>query len=90
MTINVPSGIGTIRLGSWPSVFVGRGLYRLVGGIVVVVVVILTFPPCLKKLDPGGCEGEVLLASEAWTVTDTQPRKTVNVQKAGRRNPWVR
>ena len=49
---------------------------RVVLGIVVgstaVVVVILTFPPCLKKKVPGVVEVEVLLAGEAWTVTDTQ------------------
>ena len=53
---------------------------RIVLGTAVVVV-ILTFPPCLKKKSSGGCEVEVLLAGEAWTVTDTQPGKLLFVQK---------
>ena len=58
---------------------------RVVLGIVVgstaVVVVILTFPSCLKKSSGGFVEVEVLIAGEAWTVTDTQPGKLLFVQK---------
>ena len=52
-----------------------RVVLGIVVGSTVVVVVILTFPPCLKKKLRGAVEVEVLLAGEAWTVTDTQPVK---------------
>ena len=49
-----------------------RVVLDIVVGSIAVVVVILTFPACLKKKLQGYFEGEVLIAGETWTVTDTQ------------------
>ena len=81
--MNVPSGLVLLVSGAGHRYCQKRIVLVIRGGSTAVVVVNPYIPTLFEKKFRGAVEVEVLFASEAWTVTDTQHVKLCTYRKQG-------